>query len=74
MSKISTYENPEVAERIAELLAEKNAVQWARRFGCNRKTIYRYRDGTSSMPIAFLRKLCAETGASADWVLFGGDR
>ena len=71
--KQKLYEHPDVQERLAYLLTKDggNDCYWGRKFGCNRKTVSAYRHGVSSMPIAFLRRLCEETGVSADWVLFG---
>ena len=73
--KQNTLDLPDVQNRIEHLLTKDggNDCKWARVFGCDRKTVFCYRHGISSMPVAFFRKLCEVTKVSADWVLFGGE-
>lgn len=41
------------------------------RIGCDKKTVYNWKDGVCSPDIVSLGKLCAVFGCSADYLMFG---
>lgn len=61
------------ADRLSRAIYESglNCTEIANRVGCDRKSIYSYRDNESNPDVFVVAKLCCVLGVSADYLLFG---
>ena len=74
MSRSKTYALEGFVDRLEIAMSEHNNSYWARITGKGRKSCSGYRNGWTVPDATTLGKICAESGVSADWILFGGDK
>ena len=73
MSRSKTYALDGFVDRLEIAMSERNNSYWSRITDKGRKKVSAYRNGWSVPDATTLGKICAASGVSADWILFGGD-
>lgn len=60
-------------ERLSDLIyvRETNAIELGKRIGCDRKTIYAWKNGDTSPDIVMLVRLCDVLKTTPDYLLYG---
>lgn len=65
------YDEAEVVERIREVCGRRTTAQLELLTGMHAETIRRQVRGLVRPSVEFVGRLCAATGVSSEWVLFG---
>jgi transcriptional regulator with XRE-family HTH domain len=64
---------PGLSERLRELLAERNAREWAEELGIPHRTLLQYLSGETDPPASFIALILRKTTADPLWLLLGAD-
>ncbi|WP_320174912.1 helix-turn-helix transcriptional regulator [Maridesulfovibrio sp.] len=62
-----------LGDRIRHLRGDVQIIEFAKRYGINKNTLWNYEKGVTSPKADFLKLLALDFGVSMDWLFFGED-
>lgn len=63
--------NESLGDRIRKLRSGVSQVEFAKKYGVSKNTLWSYENGSSEPKASFVMQLATDFGVSADWLLFG---